>query len=288
MRFTRLALPLLLASLCADPVAAQTALNLPRPSPNASVTQAVGTTTLSVKYSRPGVKGRTIWGGLVPYGQPWRTGANEATQFTCSDDVSIEGQPLAAGTYAIVTIPAADSWVVAFSKQKDMWGSNGYDPAQDALRVTVKPQAAPATEWLQFAFDPTSANETELALRWEKLRVPVRVTVDVTAKVLRDCRAAVAAAKDDDWQTRYRAASWCLDNRQATDEAAAWAGKALELKENFQTLATAAKASAAGGDKTKAIERMKRAVELGKADKNLVPAQIEPMEKLLAEWTGGK
>lgn len=288
MRFTRLTLPLLLASLCTAPVAAQTALNLPRPSPNASVTQQVGTTTLSVKYSRPGVKGRAIWGGLVPYGQPWRTGANEATQFTCSDDVSIEGQPLAAGTYAVVTIPTADSWVVAFSKQKDMWGSNGYDPAQDALRVTVKPQAAPATEWLQFAFDPTSANETELALRWEKLRVPVRVTVDVTAKVLRDCRAAVAAAKDDDWQTRYRAANWCLDNRQATDEAAAWAGKALELKENFQTLATAAKASAASGDKAKAIERMKRAVELGKADKNLVPAQIEPMEKLLAEWTGGK
>lgn len=288
MRFTRLALPLLLATTCAGAAAAQTALNLPRPSPNASVTQTIGTTTLTVKYSRPGVKGRTIWGGLVPYGQPWRTGANEATQFTCSDDVSVEGQPLPAGTYALVTIPSANDWVVAFSRQKDMWGSNGYDPAQDALRVTVKPQAAPATEWLQFAFDPTAANETELALRWEKLRVPVRVTVDVTAKVLRDCRAAVADAKPDDWQTRYRAANWCFDNNQAVSDAAAWAAKALEIKENFQTLSTAAKASAKTGDTAQAIERMTRAVELGKADKNLVPAQIEPMEKLLAEWKAKK
>jgi hypothetical protein len=288
MRLTRIALTMLALAAFAAPALAQATLSLPRPSQNASVSQTIGTTTLSLKYSRPGVKGRAIWGGLVPWDQPWRTGANEATQFTCSDDISVEGQPLPAGTYAVVTVPTAKQWTVVFSRQKDMWGANGYDPKQDQLRVTVKPVAAEHTEWMLFTIDPTSANEAELALRWEKLRVPVRLTVDVNAKVLANCRAAVAAAAADDWQTRYRAANWCLENNQALGDAVGWATKALELKENFQTLSTAAKASAKTGDTAKAIERMTKAVELGKADKNLVPAQIEPMEKLLAEWSAKK
>lgn len=288
MRAIRTALTLLALAAFAVPAAAQTTLNLPRPSPNATASQVIGTTTLSVKYSRPGVKGRAVWGALVPWDQPWRTGANEATQFTCTDDISVEGQPLPAGTYALVTVPTANQWTVVFSRQKDMWGANGYDAKQDQLRVTVKPQPAEHTEWMQLSVDPTSATEAELTLRWEKLRVPVRMSVDVNAKVLEGCRAAVAAAPADEWQVRYRAANWCLDNNQALGDASGWAEKALLLKENFQTLATAAKASAKTGDKAKAIERMTRAIELGKADKNLVPAQIQPMEKLLAEWTAPK
>jgi len=288
MRFTRTALTLLALSAFSAPALAQATLNLPRPSQNATVSQALGTTTLSLKYSRPGVKGRPIWGALVPWDQPWRTGANEATQFTCSDDISVEGQPLPAGTYALVTIPSAKQWIVAFSKQSDMWGSTGYDPKQDQLRVTVKPQAAEPVEWMQFTLDPMSPSEAEMVLRWEKLRVPVRVSVDVNAKVLANCRAAVAAAKDDDWQTRYRAANWCTDNAQAAPEAAEWAAKALALKENFQTLSLAAKLSAKSGDTPRAIDQMTKAVALGKADKDLVPAQIAPMEKLLADWSAKK
>ena len=271
MRFTRTALTLLALSAFSAPALAQATLNLPRPSQNATVSQAIGTTMLSLKYSRPGVKGRPIWGALVPWDQPWRTGANEATQFTCSDDISVEGQPLPAGTYALVTIPSAKQWIVAFSKQSDMWGSTGYDPKQDQLRVTVKPQAAEPVEWMQFTLDPTSPSEAEMVLRWEKLRVPVRVSVE-----------------DDDWQTRYRAANWCTDNSQAAPEAAEWAAKALALKENFQTLSLAAKLSAKSGDTPRAIDQMTKAVALGKADKDLVPAQIAPMEKLLADWSAKK
>ena len=152
----------------------------------------------------------------------------------------------------------------------------------------MKPQAAEHTEWLQFTFEMASANEADLALRWEKLRVPVRLAVDVNSKVLKDCRAAVAAAPADDWRTRYRAANWCFDNGQATTDAAAWAASALATKENFQTLSLAAKLSAKGGRTKEAVAQMTKAVELGKADKDLVPAQIEPMEKLLAEWTAKK
>ncbi len=286
MRIPHAALVALAAIAVASPAFAQATLSLPAPSPGASVSQTIGTTEFSLKYSRPGVKGRVIWGGLVPYGQPWRTGANEATTLTIADDVKVEGQPLPAGSYAIVTVPGPDSWVVAFSRQKNLWRGTTYDPKEDALRVTVKPQSAEAVEWMQFTFDIASPSETDLALRWEKLRVPVRISVDVTAKVLKDCRAAVAAAAADDWRTPYRAANWCLDNAQAPEEAAAWSTKALGLKENFQTLSLAARLQAKSGRTKEAIAQMTKAVALGKADKDLVPAQIEPMEKLLAEWSG--
>lgn len=285
MRIPSTVLAALAAAALAGPALAQTPLSLPAPSPGASVTQTIGTTEFSLKYSRPGVKGRAIWGGLVPYGQPWRTGANEATTLTFADDVKVEGQALPAGSYAIVTVPGADAWTVAFSPQKNLWRGTAYDPKQDALRVTVKPQPAEHVEWLQFTFDVASPSEADLALRWEKLRVPVRIAVDVTAKVLKDCRAAVAAAAADDWRTPYRAATWCLDNGQAPDEAAAWSAKALGLKENFQTLSLAARMTAKAGRTKDAVAQMTKAVALGKADKDLVPAQIEPMEKLLAEWT---
>jgi len=264
------------------------ALALPAPSLGASVTQTIGTTDFSLKYSRPGVKGRAIWGALVPWDASWRTGANAATTLVTSGDATVEGQPLPAGTYAIVTIPGKDAWVVAFSKQKGLWQGTTYDPKEDALRVTVKPAIAEHVEWLQFTFDSTSPTATEMALRWEKLRVPVRISVDVNAKVLKDCRAAVAVAAADDWRTPYRAANWCFDNGQALDEAAAWGAKSLAMKENFQTLSLAAKMNAKAGKQKQAVDQMTKAIALGKADKDLVAAQIEPMEKLLAEWTAKK
>lgn len=288
MRSTTTAFAVLAAAALAAPALAQTPLNLPAASPAASVTQVVGTTELSLKYSRPGVKGRAIWGALVPWDQPWRSGANEATTLTIADDVTVEGKPLAAGSYAIVTVPGKTEWTVAFSKQKNLWRGTTYDPKEDALRVTVKPRPADHAEWLQFTFDGSSATETELNLRWEKLRVPVRIAVDVNAKVLANCRAAVAAAAADDWRTPYRAAAWCLDNGQAPEDAAAWSAKALSLKENFQTLSAAARVSANAGRKDEAVGRMQKALELAKDDKNLFPQQIEPMQKLLTEWTAKK
>jgi len=275
----------LLAALLAAPASAQT-FTTPRPSPNAKLTQTVGITDLTVTYSRPGVKGRAIWGALVPWNQPWRTGANEATQFTCADDISVEGQKLAAGTYALVTIPTAESWTVIFSKQKEMWGSTGYDAKNDALRVTVKPVAAAHTERLEFTFDDPGNDAVTLNLRWEKLSVPVKITVDTNGKTLTAARAAVAAAKPDDWRTPYRAANWANDASVAPDEAAQWAQSAAKVKENFHTAGLLAKLAAKGGDSKKAAELMKKSIALGKADTTVVKEQIETNEKLLAEWSG--
>ncbi len=132
---------LLAVLLAAVPLQAQ-GLEVPRVSPKAVVTQTIGTTTVTVTYSRPGVKERAIWGGLVPYNEVWRTGANEATTLTISDPVKVEGQELAAGTYALATIPAPTRWTVIVNENTAMWGTMGYKQEEDVLQVKVKPVAA--------------------------------------------------------------------------------------------------------------------------------------------------
>lgn len=147
-----------------------------RPSPNAAVSQTIGTTDVSVTYGRPGVKGRTIWGNLVPYDQVWRTGANECSTISFSKDVMIEGKRLAAGTYGLFTIPGKDEWTWVFSKNASQWGAFSYKPEEDALRVTVKPHMAEhAHEWLTLSFEHLEPGEATLALHWEKLAVPLKI-----------------------------------------------------------------------------------------------------------------
>lgn len=279
-----LAVLMLAAFAVAAPATAQQ-FSTPRPSPNAKVTQTVGLTELSVTYSRPGVKGRAIWGALVPYGQPWRTGANEATQFTTSDEIKVEGQALPAGTYALVTIPTADSWTVIFSTQKEMWGAYDYDAKNDALRVTVKPVAAAHEERLSFTFDDPSPESATLNMRWEKVSVPVKITVDTNAKALASARAAVAAAKPDDWRTPFRAAAWAFDAGIAQEDVTAWAQAAAKSKDNFQTAGLLARIAAKQGDTKNAVVLMKKSIAFGKADTTVAKEQVTNYEKMLTEWT---
>src|SRR5262249_1081369 len=131
-----------IAAACLFAVTASAEFTAPRVSPKLTLTQTIGVTDLTLVYSRPGVRNRTIWGELVPYDKPWRTGANEATTFACSTEIKVNGQKLPAGTYSFFTIPNRDEWTVVFSKQKDLWGTNDYDPAQDQLRVKAKPMAS--------------------------------------------------------------------------------------------------------------------------------------------------
>ena len=156
----------------------------------AGVMQRIGADTdVTLTYSRPGVKGRKIWGGLVPYGMnpadkyskgkpyPWRAGANENTTIEFSKDVLIEGNKLPAGKYGIHMIPSEKDWVVIFSKNNSAWGSFTYDQAQDALRVTVTPVKAPFTEWLTFGFDNLAGTSAVAYLQWAELRVPFKIQV---------------------------------------------------------------------------------------------------------------
>src|SRR5438309_7814971 len=141
---------LVLLLVASTAFAQSTQLNLPRDSQHASVAQRIGITDITVKYHRPLVKGRTIWGKVVPYGQVWRAGANENTTITFTDPVSIEGKPLPKGTYGLHMFPGEKEWTVVFSKNSTSWGSFTYDEKEDALRVTVKPQSADLHEALAY------------------------------------------------------------------------------------------------------------------------------------------
>lgn len=159
-------------------------------SQKASVTQFIGNDTeITFSFSRPGVKGRKIWGELVPFGMepgnkysdnkpfPWRAGANANTTFEVSTDVKIEGQPLSAGKYSIHTIPGEKEWVVIFNKVNDQWGSYKYDVSQDALRITVASQKADFQEWLNYGFGDITDNSTIAYFHWEKLKVPFKIEI---------------------------------------------------------------------------------------------------------------
>ena len=161
-----------------------------RPSLHASVSQTIGVdTVITFDYSRPGVKERTIWGELVPYGLapgnkyseekpfPWRAGANEKTTIAVSSDVLVDGKSLPAGKYSVHMIPSEKDWIVIFNKVSEGWGSYDYDEAEDALRVTVTPVAAPFEEWMRFGFDDLAGTSAVAFLQWEKLKVPFTIAL---------------------------------------------------------------------------------------------------------------
>ncbi len=223
-----------LALLVASTLSAQQ-LRLPRVSPGATLTQAVGITDITIKYSRPGVKGRQIWGGLVPFDQVWRTGANEATTIAFSDDVMINGQKLVKGTYALFTVPGRDQWDVVFNKQGEQWGAFNYDKAQDVLRVTVKPEKAEYREWMEFEIPEMTTDTAKIALRWENLAVPFTVDTQSVSRSLTAAERVISAMNDARWLTPLRAADFAFQNNRM-DEAQKWLDMALKEKENAGTL----------------------------------------------------
>ncbi len=155
-----------------------------RISPKAEVTQTIGLTDVTVSYSRPGVKGRKIWGGLVPYDKVWRAGANEATKITFSGNVLVNGKKVPAGSYGFFLIPHKNEWTVIFNKVADQWGAFTYNETQDFLRINVKPQPSNFHEWLEYSFSDMKVNSrgknsAVLSLLWEKIKLPLTIKADV-------------------------------------------------------------------------------------------------------------
>lgn len=311
-RFYASSFALLLLVFFAAPFASAQ-VRTPRPSQKASVMQTIGVTDVTITYSRPGVKGRTIWGDplpeqagtkaeatldnqntrpkgapIVPWGHAWRTGANEATQFVVTDDVLINGQKLPAGSYSLHTIPTKNEWTIIFNSVANQWGSFDYDPAKDTLRVKVKPEWGDhSKEWLEYWIDPINDNSAQVNIRWEKVRVPFTVEVpDVKALTLQKARAAVAAAKPDDWRTPLQAANYVLlgDDKTSATEAAGWLEQSLKVKETFGNMYTKARLLASQGKTEEAIVAGEKALALGKEAK----ANTGDLEKRLAEWKAKK
>lgn len=269
----KLALILLLAL----PAVAQ--VRYPQASPHAVLTQSVGTTDVTIDYHRPGVKGRQVWGGLVPYDKVWRTGANEATMITFSDDVTIDGKPLPKGTYSLHTIPGQSQWTIIFNKTAKQWGSFSYKQEEDALRVNVKPHAAAMTEWMEFDVPSVSADNATIEIRWEKLAVPFTVGTGTTAKTLAAARAAVAGAKPDDAATPYRAANFAYQAGEMAD-ARAWLDQSIKAKQTASNLYLRAQMEAKAGKKADAIKSATAALALVGDNKEFG----EEIQKSINDW----
>ncbi|HXV65512.1 MAG TPA: DUF2911 domain-containing protein [Vicinamibacteria bacterium] len=281
-------LPLMAALVAAAllPDASSAQLQLPRPSQKAQVMQTVGLTDVTINYSRPGVKGRVIWGELVPYDKVWRTGANEATIITFSTVVKVNGQALPAGTYSIHTIPTKSDWTVIFNKKAEQWGSYSYDEKDDALRIQVKAQPHEFTEWMAFSLPNIAVDKATVALDWEKLRVPFEIQVETIDHALASARAAMASLAADDQQTAFRCASFAFDNNVAPDEARQWVDKSISIKETWLNLRLKANMMAKEGKTAEAIQFGEKAIAVGKTD---APAdEIAKIEKQVAEWKKAK
>ena len=317
---------LLIVLVAAVAVSSQVRPPTPRGSQKATVSQTLGTTEVSVTYSRPAIFGRKVYGDwpkptsgeatldngndrpkdapLVPWGHIWRTGANEATLFSVNDDVLINGQPLAAGKYSLHTIPGKDGeWTIIFNSDEGQWGSFSYDSKKDVLRVKAKAEwLAASTELLTFGIDPDVpaklgdvASKGTVVLRWEKLRLPFTVEVkDMVGSTLTRLAAFVAASKADDPGPRISAGNYAKANKR-TEQANAWFEEALKLndaliakKETFQNLQRKATILLNLGRNSDALAAAERAVVVGKADANVKPADIAAMEKRIADIKAGK
>jgi len=313
-RFSIFSFAILLTLLCAAAyVPAQQpplAIKPLRPSQKASVTQTIGVTDITITYSRPPVKGRTIFADapatmearakgeatldnqnerkpgepIVPYNHVWRAGANEATLFQVTDDVLVNGQPLKAGSYSLHTIPGKDEWTIIFNSDPGQWGSFSYDSKKDSLRVKTKPQTASDNqEWMMFSFDPITDNSATVNLRWEKLRIPFTVEVKDVKALWRTKADALIAANPTNEVLPLQAAQTYINDKN-WDEALKFVDQSIKVKETFRNLSAKANVLWAAGKKDEALKVADAAIAKGKADN----VNTSSFEKRVADMKAGK
>jgi hypothetical protein len=208
-------------------------IETPAASPMAKLETTIGLTPVKVEYSRPGVKGRdrSIFGGLEPYGEVWRTGANASTKITFEDSVQIMGKSLAPGTYALYTIPNQDEWTVIFNNNTGLWGATGYKQEEDALRVKVKPTSlTEPRETFTIDFSGYKTNSANLDIMWDFTKVSVPITVDTDTRVMAQINKALGKPEATAY---YRAANYYYQNKKDKNQALTWINQALDQREHY-------------------------------------------------------
>lgn len=258
-----------------------TAQELPQASPYAEVEQVVGLTKVEVEYSRPSVRGRQIFGDLLPYGQPWRLGANAATTIEVDGPVVIEGQKLEKGKYSMFAIPHEDAWEIIINKDPKVWGNNR-DEKQDVLRVKAKVEPTEFTETLNISFDEVKDDKARMDIRWEKNRASLWIDANATERSIENIKKAMS--KSDISAGAYASsARFAIERNVMTKEALEWATKAAKMDPKYYFLHTLALAQAANGQKKEAIETAKRSMSAAKEAGDL--AYVKMNEAKISEWS---
>ena len=258
-------------------------LELPSPSPAAKVMQHVGLTDITVEYSSPAVKGRKIWGDVVPFDKPWRTGANAATKITFSRDVTFGGLAVPAGTYAIVSFPGAKGWDIVLNKNLAMGdAAREYDAKQDFGRVKATTAAIPLRERMTFVFAGTTDNDTSLDLEWEKLRVSVPIKVDTTAQALANIKKAVEGA----WRPHANAARYMAETQKDLPAALSYIDASIAISSTWFNNWIKADILAKQGNYAEARKFAQIAWDLGEKDSNFF--YKDQVAKALQDWKDKK
>ena len=273
----------LIAALSALPLLS-VAQDLPQPSPKGSVEQVVGLTEIEVEYSRPSMKGRKIFGELVPFGEVWRTGANQCTIIELDGPVKVEGQDLAEGKYSLFTIPSADTWVIIFNKNTELWGEGDRKDEEDVLRVKVKPaKLTEAVENFTIGFDAVKDDKAVLTLRWENTAVNVGIEADATEKAMANIKEALAK-KDADFRAYHGSARFLVDRNKNLTDALAWAEKSTSMEKKYWNMHTLALAQAANGQYKAAMATAEESMKLAQEAKN--EAYVKMNKEKMEAWKG--
>ena len=242
------------------------AQDLPQPSPSAALSQTVGLTKVSIDYSRPGVKGRAIFGDLVPYGKMWRTGANKATKVEFSTDVKISGKEIKAGAYSLFTIPNKDNWEVIINNNTELWGTGGYKQEEDVVRFTATPKATEFTESMLFTVQNVSDSKATVELSWDKTKISFDIEVSVKETAMANIDKAIKDAKNE-FRTYNNSARYYIDNNIEPTKALDWAKKSVEMTKKFWNVKTLSEAYALNGDYKMAIKTAEESLKLSEEAK---------------------
>lgn len=262
----KIILSLVACAMISSAAIAQQNLKVPAPSPATTVKQDFGISSVELSYSRPGVKGRKIFGDLVPYDKVWRTGANSPTTITFGDDVTISGTKVPAGKYGLLTIPGQQEWTVIISKSTEVSSPNAYKQADDVVRVKVKPNELPfPIETFMIVFDRITATSMDAVILWDKIAVPFTITTEVDSKVT----AQIDHMMKTDKPPYFQAAMYYVETGKDLEKAVTWMDKAIqENPKAFWIYHNKAKALAKLGKKKDAMEAANKSMELSKEARN--------------------
>lgn len=240
-------------------LSAQQNLTLPDASQHAVVMQQVGMAEFRIDYHRPGVKGRQVWGGLVPYDQVWRAGANENTTISFSKDVIVDGKKVPAGTYGLHMIPTENDWTIILNKDYRAWGSFFYKEENDQIRFKVKSQTTDFQEWLVYTFDEVTPNSATVSLNWEKLKVPFKIEIDLHNQMLDEMAVQLTGIPGFFWEGWNQAANYCYVNGVELDKGLEWADHSIGIAKNVTNTFTKALILNALGKTSESSELKKEA-----------------------------